>query len=473
MHAQAPSGNPTPVRGRNGLAWLATAFIFLSLLALLIVPYWAAVRVGEARDLIFDVAEPARKQVDDMLIAHTALLAATRSYQITGSPQFRTDHQRALADWDRAIRELRPLLGRLDPALQARLQTILAENAAFSERATAFMTGKIPPTAYLEAFGEQHANFERLHAALIALRSDIDVRIRTERDRVIHYEHLAVGLTVVLAFAALVSAVMVTWFAVNRRHLIGRIEQQLVQEGALRNRAEAAVAERDELLGIVSHDLRNPLTAIVTSAAMLQRRLPADLPERKFVEAIERATTFMTRLIQDLLDVTKLEGQQHLALNRQSVDVGPVIQEAIDVARGPAVEKEVTLAADLPATRTVVIADRDRLLQILGNLLSNAIKFTPVGGRVTVRARAVANGVEVAVSDTGPGITPGNLSHVFDRFWQAKQTQRAGAGLGLAISKGLVEAHGGRIWVASTPGQGATFHFTLPTVVLERQGASR
>lgn len=471
MHAQAPAGKPMPARSRNGFAWLATAFIFLSLLALLFVPYWTAVRVGAARDLIFDVAEPARKQVDDMLIAHTALLAATRGYQITGSPQFRTDHQRALAAWDRAIRELRPLLGRLDPVLQVRLQAILAANAAASERATAFMTGKLSSTAYLESFGEQHANFERVHAALIALRANIDERIQTARGRVFHYESLAVGLTAALTFAALVSAVMVTWFALNRRHLVGRIEQQLAQEAALRNRAEAAVAERDELLGIVSHDLRNPLTAIVTSAAMLQRRLPTDLPERQFVEAIDRATTVMTRLIRDLLDVTKLEGQQHLALNRHPVDVGPVIQEAIDAARGPAVAKGVTLAADLPATRSVVIADRDRLLQILGNLLGNAVKFTPAGGRVTVRARAVTDGVEIAVSDTGPGITPGHLPHVFDRFWQAKQAHRAGAGLGLAISKGLVEAHGGRIGVVSTPGQGATFYFTLPAVVLERQGA--
>ncbi|HYH79019.1 MAG TPA: HAMP domain-containing sensor histidine kinase, partial [Longimicrobium sp.] len=135
-----------------------------------------------------------------------------------------------------------------------------------------------------------------------------------------------------------------------------------------------------------------------------------------------------------------------------------------EMYHGLAAERGVVLAVDARADIPDVLADRARLLQVLGNLLGNAVKFTPDGGTVTVGAAPSGDGVGFWVADTGPGIDPAHLPRLFDRFWQAKRGDRAGLGLGLAIAKGIVDAHGGRIWAESIPGQGSTFYFTLPLV---------
>ena len=132
------------------------------------------------------------------------------------------------------------------------------------------------------------------------------------------------------------------------------------------------------------------------------------------------------------------------------------------MVRPLALEKGLALRTDLSAPLPAVRSEKERVLQVVSNLLGNAIKFTPPAGTITVQASALPGEVSFAVRDTGPGIQPMQLSHIFDRFWQARAAARAGAGLGLAIAKGIVEAHGGRIWVESKPGAGATFHFTLP-----------
>jgi PAS domain S-box-containing protein len=219
---------------------------------------------------------------------------------------------------------------------------------------------------------------------------------------------------------------------------------------------------RDQVLGIVAHDLRNPLSTIGLNAAGLKRHGPD--PERrsqKRSEAIHRAATRMNRLIQDLLDVAVMESGQ-LTIKRARLSARELIVGAVEMQRPLASSSSLELRVDLDRDVPDIWGDRDRLLQVFENLIGNAIKFTNAGGCITVGATARDHKVIFRVADTGSGIAPENLPRVFDRFWQATSTNRQGAGLGLPITKGIVEAHGGRIWVESTPSLGTTFSFTIP-----------
>jgi signal transduction histidine kinase len=217
------------------------------------------------------------------------------------------------------------------------------------------------------------------------------------------------------------------------------------------------------VLGVVAHDLRNPLATILLRAAALRRSGPE--PERrsqKTGEAIHQAATRMNRLIQDLLDVALMESGQ-LTIERASLSVRALIVEAVEMQRPLAFASSLELRIDVDRDVPDVWGDRDRLLQVFENLIGNAIKFTEAGGCITVGARSIDHEVVLSVADTGGGIPSENLSRVFDRFWQATKAGRQGAGLGLPITKGIVEAHGGRIWVESALGRGTTFSFTIPT----------
>ena len=224
-----------------------------------------------------------------------------------------------------------------------------------------------------------------------------------------------------------------------------------------------AVRARDEVLGIVAHDLRNPLTSIVIEAEVLKRQCAGvDGWDPEPVLAIHRSAKRMNRLIQDLLDVARVEAGG-ISLERHCVSTHQVVADSVDahsaLAATTSVELRLETAGDVPD----VWADRDRLLQVLENLIGNALKFTGPGGRVTVGAVSREGEVMFSVGDTGAGISAEDAPHIFDRFWQVRKDERRSAGLGLAIVKGLVEAHAGRVWVVSTPGYGATFFFTIPT----------
>jgi PAS domain S-box-containing protein len=225
--------------------------------------------------------------------------------------------------------------------------------------------------------------------------------------------------------------------------------------------ARRAIQTRDDVLGVVAHDLRNPLGAILMQASVLRRPGGEQDRSQKAASSIERSARRMSRLIEDLLDVTRLQ-EGRISVEPVPVSAHQVISEAVHshqpLAAAASLELRVDVATQLPEVR----ADRDRLLQILENLIGNAVKFTGAGGIVTVGAAPSAGAVLFRVADTGAGIGAEDVPHVFDRFWQARKGQHRGAGLGLPIARGLVEAHGGRIWVESTLGRGTTFFFTLP-----------
>jgi PAS domain S-box-containing protein len=226
---------------------------------------------------------------------------------------------------------------------------------------------------------------------------------------------------------------------------------------------------RDQVLGVVAHDLRNPLSAILLQAGKLRRR-PGEEPDRRSQkprEAIETAVTRMNRMIQDLLDVALMESGQ-LTVQPVRLSARELLVGAVDLQRALASSSFLELRVEVDDDLPEIWGDRDRLLQVIENLIGNAVKFTEAGGRITAGATSADRDVVFRVADTGSGIAPEDLPRVFDRFWQATRVGRQGAGLGLPITKGIVEAHGGRIWVESTRGRGTTVSFTIPKAVPER-----
>jgi signal transduction histidine kinase len=242
---------------------------------------------------------------------------------------------------------------------------------------------------------------------------------------------------------------------------LGRRVATAIDNARLYSEAQAAVRARDDVLGIVAHDLRNPVGTIRMTAELLAE---VEVPEEKrqqYYGIIVRAADRMNRLIQDLLDVASLEVGR-LSVTRERLEVPSLVAEVREMFAAQTEARLQTLHFQYPPKLSAVYADRGRVLQVFSNLVGNAVKFTPEGGRIEVSAESGEDAVRFAVTDTGPGIAAEELPHVFDRFWQSKRARRGGAGLGLAITKGIVEVHGGQITVASTPGVGTTFTFTLP-----------
>ena len=237
-----------------------------------------------------------------------------------------------------------------------------------------------------------------------------------------------------------------------------------VDNARLYQDARDAVAARDEVLSVVSHDLGTSLSAILVSTRVLDRLVQPDGPAaaRQHIGGVREAARQMERLIRDLLEIRRIEGGR-LVLDPRPQPTHGLVEDALAAMSPLADEQGITLVARLDGdVPDAVLADPDRVRQVFSNFIGNALKFTPAGGTITVSAAAAGAEVVFAVEDTGPGIAPEDLPHVFDRFWQARRQGSHGLGLGLAIARGLVEAHGGRVDVESEAGRGSRFLFTLP-----------
>jgi len=223
---------------------------------------------------------------------------------------------------------------------------------------------------------------------------------------------------------------------------------------------------KTRLMQDVAHELKNPMSVIHGYATFLSRENPTPEERRKALRAILTNAERVVEMIEQLQDSVRLESSG-FAVETRAVEGASLLQEAAESAELEAVRRGVRLRWRSPVGDSLlVLADPKRVAQVLANLLGNALKFTPAGGTVDVHAHRDGASVRFSVIDTGPGIPAGELAHVFDRFYQTQDNpvKRKGLGLGLAICKGLVEAHGGRIWVESLPGMGAGFNFTLPAV---------
>jgi signal transduction histidine kinase len=267
----------------------------------------------------------------------------------------------------------------------------------------------------------------------------------------------------------------------DRKHQADALDALLVHERAAtdayllteRARSDDAVAHRDDFLGMVAHDLRNLLNGIVLSMELL-RAEGIDEKSAPHLSAatsrIRRYIARMNRLIGDLVDVTSIDAGK-LAMVPRAADAAALLREATEAFQPAALEKGVSLSAQVPTGPLPAQFDHDRMLQVLANLISNAIKFTPRGGRITVRVDEGRGSLRFCVSDTGVGIPAPMRETIFERFWQVSATDRRGQGLGLYIAKCIVEAHRGRIWAASKVGEGSQLYFTLPVPSSRRRGS--
>ncbi len=223
---------------------------------------------------------------------------------------------------------------------------------------------------------------------------------------------------------------------------------------------QRAVRVRDDVLAVVAHDLQNPLNVISIAASTLLQRMPDSLARRP-IERITRAAQRADRLIRDLLDISAIETAQ-FSIERQRMEPADLILSSLESQQNLAADASVIIASDLSPELPPIEADEERLLQVLENLIGNAVKFTPAGGSITVGADYRDGEIVVSVKDNGSGIAPDQLPHIFDRYWRVRTGGHRGTGLGLTISKAIVEAHCGRIWAESSPGHGTTMFFTIP-----------
>jgi signal transduction histidine kinase len=231
--------------------------------------------------------------------------------------------------------------------------------------------------------------------------------------------------------------------------------------GAAVEERRRAVRAREEILGIVSHDLKNPLANILLRAQTLSRRPGVGEVARKESELIHQSAERMHRLIDDMVDFASIQAGR-LAMDRRPHVPTQIVDEALQTLEPIAREKGIQLRP--PARKhelPLIHCDRDRVLEVFFNLIGNAVAFTPPGGQISVDVEPRGNEVLFSVSDTGPGIPPEHLETIFDRYWRGP-TEHKGSGLGLAITRGIVHAHAGRIWADNPPGQGARLSFTLP-----------
>ncbi len=248
---------------------------------------------------------------------------------------------------------------------------------------------------------------------------------------------------------------------------LGRRAALAVHNARLYDSARRATRARDQMLGVVSHDLRNPIHTIFMSSSFMQDILPVEgsEPAREQARIIKRSAERANRLIGDLLDVTRIESGT-LSLFRRPHDAIELCEEAFEAARLAAAERSITLVRELTDEPLPVVADRDRVVQALGNLIGNALKFTPADGRVTIAAARDGNRVRLTVSDTGPGIPAAHLPRLFDQFWQGDSADRRGVGLGLSIVRGIALGHDGDVRVESAPGAGSSFSLLLPMATI-------
>ncbi len=244
---------------------------------------------------------------------------------------------------------------------------------------------------------------------------------------------------------------------------VTRSTWRLTEEQAAHEDTRLALTTRDELLAILSHDLRSPLCSVLAGADLLTKHSERGTDfkaSQRYISSIQRSANGMLRLINDLLDAERFaSGNMQLAPGKH--DLRELVQLAVVSLEPMAISKAQVLSADLPPLPVYVSCDNERIMQVMTNLLGNALKFTPEGGAVVISVTSAAGRGQVSVSDTGPGIAAAERDRIFERFSRLPSPERSGLGLGLWIAKKIIAAHEGRLWVASAVGEGSVFSFAL------------
>ena len=385
------------------------------------------------------------------------IVSAGRGYLISGDPALLARLRAAESTFDQGVRNLRgeTLSAREDELVTAAEQSardfrrkqdnLLADRDHFDARTLVRrFEGELLPLRH-----PLQKSLDLLADAKEADLKQIYRQAEADRSRVALRLYALLGVLTLTGFA-------ITWFLAKRLADSYRAERDALDA------AERAVGARDELLGIVAHDLRNPLGAIAMKAALL-RKVADSEKVRQQAESIENITMRTEYLIKSMLDVATIEAGR-FTVHPGTCDVEGLLHETMQMFGPLAAAKKIRLEQRAAQPDLTIPGDRERILEVLSNLVGNALKFTPAGGEITTSIeRESASRVRFTVSDTGPGIAKEHLPHLFDRFWKHERHGERGTGLGLFIAKGIVEAHGGTVWAENDPGGGARFQFTLPT----------
>jgi signal transduction histidine kinase len=393
-----------------------------------------------------------RELADDMFtierlhVQAELLVASSRGYLHTGDARSLTrldEAARSVDDSLTALRHRADLTADVDRIESAARTYVRQARAAAEARTPLFEESLAPARARFEEAIDRFARREQ---------SDFDKESRAARAFAQRTEGLVAATTVL----GVLLGVVLAWISIRK------LNAQYAREREATAVARRAAAARDDLLAIVSHDLRTPLATITMGTSMLDESTEEPRP-RKHIRAISNAAQRMQHLIDELLDVAKLESGT-FELRREPCDARSLIEATVSLFQARAIDAQIDLVVDADGIAPVV-ADRERVLQVLSNLVANAFKFTRAGGTITITARPTGptgDRVRFEVQDTGVGIPEDQQAHLFERYWQGTRLAPGGVGLGLYICKQLVEAHHGQIGVDSRPGEGATFWFTLP-----------
>jgi signal transduction histidine kinase len=397
-----------------------------------------------------DVANAARVKA-----AAERLVAAGRGYLLTSTPEQRTRLQASRGELDAAL----DALEREDATSTERdLQAFVRRTVTRYEKQLDVLIKTAPSE-------DRQSLAQALRDRLMPLREDLDGSVEElvahkrhlqeeARQRAVALARRAVWATVWLGVVSLGLSIGLAWLFTRRLAYIYRLER----ESSLR--ATTALAAKEDLLRIVAHDLRSPLSSIVLRASRMARSHDDDSIKRP-ADAIRGTCERMADLIESLVQAANIESG-NLSISPRRIRVDEVVAAVIETFAPVAREASVSLEHQLDRPDLEVLADRGRLLQVLSNLVGNALKFTAAGGRVRISIVSAQHSVAFEVSDTGRGIAPSDLPHVFERYWKRDDATSRGAGLGLYIAKGLVEAHGGKITVESRLGEGSSFRFDFP-----------
>jgi signal transduction histidine kinase len=380
-------------------------------------------------------------------------MARLQSFLLTGDRTIRIRYNAAIAEEDSLYNDLGDLVRVMDLDVRERLARLSSESTRWRFGHLSIFDEVAGPEAGDALWAQVQGEYEELQGATRELERVIKGEVDQGRRDTQWWRTIQTWIMIGLSILALGSLLVIARVSWRVRRLVTEAEKR---ENALHQ----TVKQRDEVVSIVSHDLRNPL-GVVAGAADTLIELPLDREEReRQATIIARSASRMSRLIEDLLDVSRIEAGAFVVRPSAEEPIS-VLEEVREMFEVQAEEAEVALAVG-PVCDVLVRMDHDRVVQALANLVDNALRFTPEGGVVTLSGEVLdQETVSLSVSDTGVGLTQDALDNLFSRFWQAEGDRKGRAGLGLAIVKGVIEAHGGEVRVESDPGVGSTFHLVL------------
>ena len=438
-----------------------------AVVALLLADVVSLARFREARayaDRTSDVSITLQKTLTAMVDAETA----SRGFLLTGDASYLESFEQAEREVPQGFATLRGLTS--DSPLQVRRVAELerlstARSASMKETVRLVTAGRTDAAIAAVQEGTGKRLMDQMHGVAANMAADEDGLLRRRIASAQSGYRLSMGVLVVAGVALLGLGTIL--FAIDR---------DVQKRRSLERSLQGAVRAREQMLAIVSHDLRNPLSVVMMAAKLIERSASPDPSGdrlRRHANAISHEVERMNRLVIDLLDMSKIEAGRSLHVELARRDGAKLLKQSVELLEPLARARGLTLEVDVRPDTYDLDCDAERLHQVFSNLIGNAIKFSPEESAITARVARAKGDVVFSVSDTGPGIPKAELPHLFDPYWQASAS-RSGAGLGLSIVKAIVEAHRGRVWVETEEGTGSSFYFALPAAARNevQQGAS-